>query len=137
MKKIFVGIILSLVVVVLGYLLAVWIVSHNPQLKQEERLIEAVYNQFESSIRNGDFVSAYTLMSPAYRKDNNFEHFTYRFRFVERREEQTKPRRFVMFEGEKAMLFPQGASQSHGAIFEFEKIDGTWYLTGKIGVIHN
>lgn len=115
----------------------IWNTMDNPQTQQDTLAIERVYIEFEESIRQGDFASAYELMSLSFRERRDLESFTHRFHFVQKGEESLDPKRFIHINGDKAFLFPKGASQRHGAIFEFEKLEGRWYLTGKIGVIHD
>ena len=131
-KRIMFGI--ALIVV---FLLWFWNTRDGTQTRQDKSAIERVYITFERSIREEDVVTAYELMSPSFRKRRGIESFTYRFRFIQKGEESLVPRYFISVNGDKAWLWPKGSSQRHGAIFEFERLDGKWYLTGKIGIVHD
>lgn len=124
-------------IVILVYVLWLWWSTNSPQTREDRTAIKNVYIIFENSIRQDDFAHAYMVMSPSYTEQNTLELFTTQFSFIQKGEESLTPEHFISVNGDEAWLWPKGSTQRHGAIFEFEKLVGKWYLTGKIGIIHD
>ncbi len=117
--------------------LVLWFLIQRPttedkQLRQTKATIDHLYIKFEGYIREGDFASAYELMSPSFKADKNLESFTILFRFIQGDEKlRLHPQRDLIVHGTTARLFPEDDAWE-GMSFVFEKIEGKWYFTGEI-----
>jgi hypothetical protein len=108
----------------------------DEQTRRKESLaIESVYRQFEAFIQNGDFANAYLFMTPIYREMWSCESFLKTFQFMQQYAEEYRlhPQHSLRIEGGFATLYPRDTSHDqnwYGVGFEFQKIEGVWYLTG-------
>lgn len=109
--------------------------KRNETLNREQAAIDSLYVEFEGYIREGDFANAYKLMSPSYRTTDSLKDFINRFDFLQAQKDyRLHPHRYLKVEDDQALLFPKDTSipgNWHGVGFEFQKIEGVWYLTGE------
>lgn len=130
--------IIGKIIIVICAILWIWDVIEYRLTIADKSAIDRLYMTFEGYIREGDFARAFELMSPSYRERKDLRSLTARFRFIQEDEEyRLHPQRALYFRRDKAWLFPKDTSQPdcwHGVSFEFEKIEGKWYLTGHTAI---
>lgn len=130
-----VALVIANIILILYFVSGLFAYIENEQEIKDKSAIDALYIKFEGYIREQDFMSAYNLMIPSYREHHSLESFSYLFgSFLADDAYRLHPQRSLSFsKNSKAWLFPKDTSQPgswHGITFEFEKINGKWYLTG-------
>lgn len=122
------GILLALALALALPLLAPW---------RERMAIAARYTDFRESYNSGEYEQAYSFMSPAYRQIHSIEQFKADFSGFNSGPavlnlHELDARRSITFVDDKAYLLPDGTGAlgpNIGPKFEFEKVEGTWYLS--------
>jgi len=99
-------------------------------------VIDAKYQQFRKSRLAKDYATAYAIMSPAYRAGNTVDQFQYGpMSTVEDPWEEWSPARNIRERDGSLWLYPKNAGGFlilwSGPEYEWVKVDGDWFLSGK------
>ena len=100
----------------------------------EDRAIEKRYAVWQSAMKNQQYAVAYAFMSPDYRGSNSVERFAEDFWFLGSLDFRMSPGRTLRVRGSRAWLFPVAShwyAPGSGPEYEWTKVQGQWFLTGK------
>lgn len=109
---------------------AVWL--FGLRYEADKNSIDLLYMTFQSALQKDRYQSAYSLMSPDYRKANSIAEFQARFSRSAADIRSLEPGRYLSVSGRTASLFPgSDHAPMSGLIYKFTKVGTQWYFTGE------
>src|SRR5689334_7751342 len=115
----------AIVIVIAG-----WLIRNSV----ERERIAARYVEFHNAFSGGQTEAAFQFMSPSYRANHTLKAFADEFRAQEDDLFALEPGHSIRIRGLRAWLYPRRVEWLQlwsGPDYEWEKINGEWFLTGR------
>jgi len=98
----------------------------------DRRAIEERYTLWHKALAADRTAEAYALMSPAFRAARTLEQFDADYRMYGQREFRLRHDHGLSGRGDRARLVPMDFLYGPENEFAWQKVEGTWYLTGEV-----